>query len=457
MAKFPLTVRDKNLAFLSKILEAFLLDSDKQLKSLVDYKKAFTAKAVRDLHEEIIRLWPKTIDIARLLRSTAGDVSGLYIGDYSPEHLMQGIVRHSLYASKLLIADPFIYPHSVRDEYNPILNPEQYRTQTLRNVNLWITLAPWIQAGIVEVIRTPADFDHRLQWDSMKEQDKKFSESPELQQALQITVEELRGRHIEKWKHRDLLLSLPDDALMRRVADLADLADPAKGITAEGLLAYVRRQRDNDPDFLEPAKVGEENAQLTMITSGPMYNVARLTASLTGSYLMTDLSARWKEIELDRAGRSSESDVWSPFAKAFQGAEFRYLNNVRIEDAFRLRQDERLNNFRSFLRQVWKQACDPRSFDKVNGHLLADELQSEVAKAKAEWDQIDQDLLNAAAVGAGTGLVTSAPLIGSGQGIFLAAAAVVGGAAALAASTWRRARFPDKFPAAFFLRLGGQK
>lgn len=42
---------------------------------------------------------------------------------------------------------------------------------------------------------------------------------------------------------------------------------------------------------------------------------------------------------------------------------------------------------------VWKQACDPTSFEKVNGRLLADELAGEVAKAKAEWDKIDQDLL----------------------------------------------------------------
>lgn len=45
---------------------------------------------------------------------------------------------------------------------SPILNPEQYRVQTLRNVNLWFTLAPWIEAGLVEVIRTPADFNPKL-------------------------------------------------------------------------------------------------------------------------------------------------------------------------------------------------------------------------------------------------------------------------------------------------------
>lgn len=450
MAKFPLTVRGKNLAFLEKIAEALYLDADGNPKPLVEYKKAFTARAVRDLHEEITYLWPKTIDIKKTLAAVAADVTGFYVGDYSTDQLLQAIVRHCLYAGKLLVVDPFVYPHSVRDQYNPVTNPEQYRTQTLRNVNLWLTLAPWIRAGLVEVIRTPADFDHKLQWESLKEQERKFAESTELQEAGRITVDELRARHIEKWKYRDLVLSLPDQAL---IAQLAQLEDPAKGVTKEGLLAYVHSQRINDPDFLEVAAAGEEYAQLTMVSSGAAYNIARLTASMTGSYLVTDLTSKWKEIELDRAGRSVETDVWSPFAKAIQEAEFRYLNGVSIDDAFRLRQEERLGNLRAFLRRVWKQACDPKSFDTINGRLLADELAAEVAKAKAEWDQIDQDLLRTAVAGTGAGLLAAGPMISSGHGMFLAAAALVGGGAALATSARRRGRFPDQFPAAFFLRL----
>lgn len=184
-----LSVRGRNIAFLNKIAEIFLLDTNDQRKPLVEYKKAFTAKAVRELNEEIVRLWPKNIDIHSVLQSSKSDVAGLYVGDYSPDQLRSAIVRHSLYATKLLIVDPFIYPLSVRDEYSPILNPEQYRAQTLRNVNLWLELAPWIDACLVEVIRTPADFDHKLQWESMKSQDEKFAANPKLQAALEITAE----------------------------------------------------------------------------------------------------------------------------------------------------------------------------------------------------------------------------------------------------------------------------
>lgn len=450
MAKFPISIRDKNLAFLDKLGELFYLDANHKPRPLADYKKAFTADRVRNIHEEITYLWPKTMDIRKTLSETREEISGLYIGDYSPEQIMQGIVRHSLYAEKLLIADPFVYAHSVRPEFNPILHPEQYRTQTLRNVNLWLQLAPWIKAGIVEIIRTPDDFSHQLKWDALKEQEKNFSDSSELQEAAKITVKELSARHTEKWKYRDLVLSLPDGPLLQK---LADLADPAKGITVEALLAYVHKQRAEDPDFLDVIEAGEENAQLQMMSTGAPYNMAKLTASLTNSYLVTDLTSKWKEIELDRVGRSSETDVWSPFAKSLQEAKLNYLNDVSLENAFKLREEQRLSTLRSFLRGVWKQACDPTSFEKVNGKLVADELAAEVAKAKTEWDKIDQDLLKNAVAGTGAGLLMSGPMVASGQGIFLAAAALVGGVGSLAAARQGRMRFQNEFPAAFFLKL----
>lgn len=443
-----LSIRGKNIAFLNKMAEIFLLDANGCAKSLAEYKKAFTAQSVRELNEEIVRLWPKNTDIRSVLHSSRGEVSGLYVGDYSPDQLKHAIVRHSLYATKLLIVDPFIHPLSVRDEYSPILNPGQYRAQTLRNVNLWFSLAPWIEAGLVEVIRTPDDFDHKLKWESMKLQDEKFANSPELKDALEVTANEMKKRHIEAWKFRDLVLSMPDVALIEKLGELAQ----EDGISKEELLAYIHQKREEDPDFLEPLASGNNAAQLAIFSSGAMYNVARLTAILTESYLVTDMYSRWKEIELDREGCTGETLAWSPFAKAFHDAELKYLNNVSIEDALKLRKEERLDNLRAFLRRVWKQACDPQSFDKVNGQLLAEELQGEVRKADEEWKQIDRDLLKNAGAAA-TGLILSIPMIGSGQGAFLAAASLVGGVSAVGASTWQRHGFEDKFPAAFFLRL----
>ena len=172
--------------------------------------------------------------------------------------------------------------------------------------------------------------------------------------------------------------------------------------------------------------------------------------------MVTDLYVKWKEIELDRQGRTEQVDAWSPFAKAVQETSFRYLDDVSLDDALALRKEGRLEDLRSFMRGIWGQACDTQSFGRVNAQLFADELSMEVRKAEEEWKQIVRDLLkNGGAIGAG--LAAAVPMIGSGQGEFLAAAALIGGLPLLAASAWKRHGFADKFPAAFFLRLNGGK
>jgi hypothetical protein len=446
-----LSVRGRNMAFLDLISEILLLDSHRRLRSLDEYKRAFTTKAVRELNEGILRIWPKNIDINAALKPREPGVSALYVGDYAKDELLRGIVRHSTYAAKLLVCDPFIYPLSVRDEFNPILNPDQHRAQTLRNTNLWLTLSPWIQAGIVEVIRTPCDFDRRLKWESMKEQDEKFRASAELEEAAKISVEEMMQRHSAKWKLRDLLLSMPDAALIGR---LEEIANDGGDVSKEDLFAYVRHLRASDPDFLEPFDLSGGH-QLQMTTTGAGYNIARLTASITNSYLVTDLHVKWKEIELDRRGKTEETATWSPFAKALQETNFRYLDDVSLESALELRTEGRLDDLRAFMRRVWSQACDTQSFARMNAQLLAEELTSEVRKAEEEWKQIDRDLLKNAG-GLGSSLALAVPMIGAGQGVFLASAVAIAGLP-LIASTWQRRGFQDRFPAAFFLRLNGRK
>ncbi|MCA1852235.1 MAG: hypothetical protein LC647_07540, partial [Beggiatoa sp.] len=238
-------------------------------QSIKDYKAAFTADAVRDIHELILEVWPPDLDIGAVLAADAVDVSGLYIGDYDLEYISRGIVRHSIYANKILVVDPFIYPRSVRDEFNPILGPEQHRKQTLKNVNFWFSLMPWIEAGIVEITRTPADFDPQLNWNSLECQRKKFEENSELKAAGEISVKEMKNRHVEKLAYRQFLLSAPDSYIERTFEKLGLEKD---GYTAKDFLKYIQTERERDPDFLEPLGPGSSAGQLHMISSGASYD-----------------------------------------------------------------------------------------------------------------------------------------------------------------------------------------
>jgi AraC-like DNA-binding protein len=444
-----LSVRGRNLYFVNRISEALQLDKLGTARNLKDYKSAFTADAVRKIHEAIMEVWPPNIDIFEVLKRSARDVSGLYIGDYQPEYLARGIVRHSIYANRILLIDPFIYPRSVRDEFNPIVNPAQYRAQTLKNVNLWLALLPWIEAGIVEVVRPPADFDHQLNWDFMNAQLKKFEENAELKNASKKSIDELSARHTKKFIYQQLLLGAPDSYLKSKFEEL-ELG--TEGGNFDDFLKSINQQREQDPDFLEPMGP-ESEAQLFTITSGASYPSATMTAGITGSYLFTDIYVKWREIELDRESHSAENKVWAPFAMALQNAPLRYLNNLRLEHALTLRREGRLESLRGFLGRVWKDASAEDQFDSANAILLAEELAAQIRDAEQEWKKIDTDLLKIVGGVALGGLLAAGPLIAAGHANFLAAAVAVAGLGPVIHSTLQRRSFPDRFPAAFFMKI----
>ena len=334
-----LSIRGRNIYFVNRIAEIIGLDSG-EVQDLSTYKSRFTAGAVRAIHEAILEAWPPDLDIESVLSRASSSVSGLYIGDYSLDYIKRGIVRHSIYANKILVIDPFIYGPSVRDQFNPILEPEQYRAQTLKNVNFWLSLLPWMEAGIIEIIQTPADFDPQLNWDSLKRQTAKFEQNEQLKAAMDCSVKEMRKRHGKKLAFQQLILGAPDDYLKRKVGEIGAEKD---GYTADDFLDYVNTERARDPDFLEPIGQDSDDGQVFTMSSGTSYDIAQLTASITNSYLVTDIPVKWLEIELDRESHNAESIVWTPFAKAFHEAPLRYLNQMQLDHALKIREEGRLD------------------------------------------------------------------------------------------------------------------
>jgi hypothetical protein len=444
-----LSVRGRNFYFVESISDALQLNKLGDTSGLKDYKAAFTAGAVREINEAILDIWPPDIDINEILRREAGDVSGLYIGDYSTKYIMHAILRHSIYANRILVIDPFIYPKAVRDEYNPIINPEQYRAQTLRTVNLWLQLLPWIEAGIVSVIRPPSDFDHQLNWDLMTTQMQKFADTPALKDASDETVEEMGNRHQKDISESILLLGAPDEYLRQK---FEELELEKNGLTCEEFIAHIQSQRDQNRDFLEPMSA-ESTPQLMMMSTGTSYSCAKLTAGMTESYLFTDIGSKWKEIEMDREAHNAENEVWAPFAKAVQESKLTYLNSLLPKHAMQLRDEGRLESLRTFLRKVWKNASKENQFDKASALLLTEELGDEIRKAQQERTKIDHDLVKMIRAEAVTGLLAAGPMLAAGHALFLASAIAVAGLGTLATSTMKRRAFPDRFPAAFFMKI----
>jgi hypothetical protein len=443
-----LSIRGRNLLFADAISDALGFDPNTEELSLAAYKNAFTVEAVRKIYEAVIAIWPPDTKIQPLLERTGADVSGLYIGDYDSDYVRRALVRHSIYANKILLVDPFIHPYVVRDEFNPIENPAQYRAQTLRNVNLYLSVFPWIEAGIVEFIRTPADFDRRLNADATRRA-AGLRREPELQAALQSSVRDLEQRHSKRYSLHMALLSAPDSYLKRI---FRELKLEQEKLTESDFIDYVNSLRERDPDFLAP--LGPNNpSQLHMVFAGGTYEMARLSAQMAGSYLFTDLKARWALIEHDRANSSAESKVWSPFAKAVQNTKLHFLNNLELHHALKLRQEGRLESLRSLLTSVWEKARGEEPFDEAGAIHLANHLVEAVDDAEAEWRHIQKDLVKIVGTSLSAGTLSAGPTIAAGHALWLAAAAIIGTVGVMGWSGIQTRAYLKKHPAAFFMDL----
>src|SRR5579859_352462 len=259
----------------------------------------------------------------------------------------------------------------------------------------------------------------------------------------------LRPMYASYFWDSTLVLGAPDSYLREKFEEL-ELGK--NGLSVDEFLNSIHQEREQDPDFLEPMGP-KSKSQMLVMTTGASYPSATMTANITGSYLFTDIYAKWREIELDRESHSAENKVWAPFAKALQNTTLKYLNNLRLEHAFTLRKEGRLESLRGSLEKVWKEARTENQFDSANAVLLAEELAGRIRDAQQEWEKIDKDLLNIVGKTAVGGLLAAGPLIAAGHANFLAAAVVVAGVSPLVNSTRNRRSFPDRFPAAFFMKI----
>ena len=152
------SLHGRNLHIVDSVHEAFgPLGED-----ILALKTRITPDRVRAFYRLIDGLSPKKLDPYPLLAETGGGLRALYTGDARPELLAQNVFRFTLYADQILIVEPFEMPSIMREDYNPIKHPEQYRSDTLQLAFLTLALEPWIRLGMVQFIPDPTDFDLKL-------------------------------------------------------------------------------------------------------------------------------------------------------------------------------------------------------------------------------------------------------------------------------------------------------
>ena len=430
--------------FLANVLGALQIDSFEGAASRADFKRAFTPDAVRAIYGSISQGWPGLEDYERVLKAEGG-VTALYTGSYEPEDVFRAISRHSLYSEKIYLVDPFWNPAGMREEFNPLLHPDQHRANAIKFTHLWLTLFPWIDAGLVGFIRPLSDFVPGLFEETLRIQRARFEANPELEAVLEEQAKSVTAKlsPTDGGIKEHFVLSHPDE-FFRDMFKQFPSDNPFR--TEEEFIRYIQARRDEHPYFVErlPGQIAEFHHH----TSGANYELAKRICSISNSHIITDLRSRWKEVEIDRKNAGIDENGWSPFAKALQATELSVLSNIPLQAALRLRSENRLEAMRLFFRKLWLKCREPDTFSESNAVSLASELQERIAESRDEWSKIDQDLLKW--LGATSGAVVTAGLIGF---VPAASAGVVTGVTSLIQAQMKRTSFNNRYPAGFFIDL----
>jgi hypothetical protein len=439
-----MTARGKNMCFLASMAAALQLDRLPSDHTWADVKRAVTPEGVRAVHEAVLHYWPDMADLQRLLLQESQTSSGLYIGTYHPGSLARTLVRHSLYSDAILIVDPFIYPPLVRDQFNPLQHPEQHISSTLIALRIWWQLAPWIDAGIVRMIRVPGDFDPALMLDSIERSRRRAEANPELAGLAREEADRWRETSPD-WASYRMLIE-PDwwleESFRKHKPDATDQE-------VESMLREMAKRRRDHPFYFELAANPGRSGQFLVMSTGTNLTMAERVAAITRSHFITDIRYRWREIELSRAAEHIDSREWTAFAKAFGGLRLKVLDKVSLEDALRIRRSGRLAHLRAFLRNIWNKVNSGDVFSSERVEDLAAQLIQHAEEAETEWKEIDEDLLKWAGAEI-VGILASGAVGGASPG-WLASSVAVAGSFEIGRALHKRRRFEIRYPGAFFL------
>lgn len=449
-------------------------NQDKRFLDLIDEhfgsiksEMVVSRTAVNRFYRALSELWRKDKPAEDLLPNASNNLRALYLGEISPANILRNVCRFGLYVNEIFIINPFLQSlYGIEGTFNPIEQPGQFIPDTIRNLFFIDRLRPWIRSGQVRLVVDPMLLDDKLrrqvtevirqrqgQYKPTTDDIAFFNKQRKEQELIRLISMNIHNLSEDLQRNPQEIIAvmaksfaptIPHDDLENAEAYIRDAIEVHKKINVEDL-------RNSE------GKISEA----VFFRGGASLEMAIYLSAITGCFPYTDSPAKWRELLSASGNLSADAQRWSPLTHAFQNLDFPFLNNVSPDFVLRLRQEGRLSSFRSYLERVWKNingTADPQR-SQEHSRQFTDELNSEYARASAEWAAIKREVANfggtwaGGAVGLGGGL--AAPIV-MGQLKFLgfgAAAAVILFVNQLFQNRGKRADFKLKNPMSVFIEL----
>lgn len=283
-----LSIRERNLALFRGIEDILELRPD---QNWVEVRKSITDEKISKIYSVYAALWPLETDLLALLPKPDGAARAVYTGMLDARTIRKTAIGSPLLFGEVLIQHPFINPRTVKDEYNPVKNPQPYRQEVLKSVLLFLQLQPLIEAGMINLFPDPWDFDHHLRQQTMY----LAKERGRIIRPL-IAADDSGFKDLASEDFRRTLYQLSEDGQRKMLKRYSPELDADQ---IEDLLRGFEVLKEEDPYAVlqEGAQLDSENGgQYAMLKLTPNFEMTMYVAQATGASIITDHPVRWKEL-----------------------------------------------------------------------------------------------------------------------------------------------------------------
>jgi hypothetical protein len=282
-----LSIRERNLRLYTGIMNVLQMSPDSDWAQV---RRDLTDDQISTIYRIYEALWPLETDLLQLLPKPDGTARAVYTGSIHPNTIRNMVLSSPLYFGEMIVQHPFVHAGTVKKEFSPVENPKSYRQEFLNSVVFFLTIAPLVEMGLINLVPDLCNFDLHLR-------DQMFHLARSRAAGLKLDPRD--DPYLEQLMRDDFqrnLMSLPREALQ------AEMRRATPDITEEMLenvLSYIEERKKRDPLAIlqeDTFADGKKGGVFNLMKLAPNFEMTLYLAQATGSYIVTDSAFRWREI-----------------------------------------------------------------------------------------------------------------------------------------------------------------
>lgn len=290
-----------------------------------EIRESFDENNVRDFYDAYADLWSPDIDYLSLLTVSNVGTSAILYTDFSPEALGRTLQSLVLYFDHIFIPDPVHTPWNMKEECNPIANPDQFVEDTFKILNGILFSFPLMMMKRLSYVPDPMDFDPEIRKVLIQSAKKRFSD---------VSVgprDKKRFENTMKTTFFSTLSRLPENTLKNYVKR----SHPSlSGRKLDDFVKYMKKKNADNPLHLKNRDFSK-NGDLICMRSGGNLEQMLMLSEILRAFSVSESDTRMTEIQLLSNENSKYHKKISFSLPMFLTNDSYFLEVLRDEEIFK--------------------------------------------------------------------------------------------------------------------------